>query len=90
MWTEEEMELRARLSGIPYRGQIWSDKCTCLDEESYGDVEVTCANYSTVCFKHPKDGHTVPMRMKDFLRWFAFVRSPAKKEEPNEDASRQV
>jgi len=62
----------ARYFGVPYKLQIWSDEGTC--PEGFGEVEVTCANYSTICFKHPKDGHTVPMRRVDFCRWFAFKR----------------
>jgi predicted RNA-binding Zn-ribbon protein involved in translation (DUF1610 family) len=57
--------------GTPYLLQIWTDVPT-VGNEGYGDVEITCVNYSTVCFKHPKDGHTVPMRREDFERWFSF------------------
>jgi hypothetical protein len=66
----------ARHHGSPAKLQIWTDMHTMLgNEKGFGEVEVTCANYSTICFKHPLDGHTVPMRREDFCRWFSFVRT---------------
>ena len=65
-----------RYYGVPYKHQIWTDEYTMeADEKGFGEVEVTCVNYSTVCFRHLKDGHTVPMRREDFCRWFSFKRT---------------
>jgi len=59
--------------GVPYLHQIWTDEYT-VGTEGYGEVEVTCVNYSTVCFKNLKDSKNIPMRREDFCRWFGFKR----------------
>lgn len=69
MFSEE-----ARYYGQPAKLQIWTDSHT-VEDEGFGEVEVTCANYSTVCFWDSKNKKTVPIRKEDFMRWFSFVRT---------------
>ena len=63
----------ARSYGAPYKLQIWSDESP---TSHFGEVEVTCVNYSTVCFKDPqREGRTTCLPYSEFAERFRFVRT---------------